>query len=77
MNKQVIPKLLPTTSNGYLEKLAGASKKSKQKITEVIENRLSQNVPLTEVEKESIKNPPSPVAVKFSDLSGYIKKISL
>jgi len=74
MNKQVVSKPLSVVSNSYLEKLAGGCKKSEQKITKIIEDRFASNIPLTEAEKASINNPHSPVAVKFSDLSGYIKK---
>lgn len=74
MNKQIVAKPISTVSNSYLEKLAGASKKSELEITKVIEDRFGSAIPLTEAEKASIKNPTSPVAVKFSDLSGYIMK---
>lgn len=74
MNEKMISKPFSTVSKGYLEELAGITKKSKTEIDKVIKDRFGSSVPLSDIEKESINNPPSPISVKFSDLSGYIKK---
>lgn len=76
MPKTNFPKI-STVSQGYIDNLQGKAKKGVQELDKQFEltmSRFSPDVPFTEAEKKAIENFPSPVAVKFEDLAGYIKK---
>ena len=77
MSKTNFPKI-STVSQQYLESVQGKTKKGVQELDkqlhELTMKRFGPDAPLTEAEKKSIENSPSPVAVRFEDLAGYIKK---